>query len=92
MFSVLYCGKKYMVKGLEDVCREFISAQIDRDSVFEILEQVHRLFHLSGRISDMFTLNREMVKYNFVLPFSDLLTQFCRHSLNVALMNCFDMA
>ena len=30
-----------MVKGLEEVCREFISAQIDRDNVFEILEQVH---------------------------------------------------
>ena len=40
MFSVLYCAEKYMVKGLEDVCREFISAQIDRDNVFEILEQV----------------------------------------------------
>ena len=40
VLTVLYCAKKYMISGLEEVCREYLEKQIDHSNVCFILEQV----------------------------------------------------
>lgn len=47
VLTVLYCAKKYMIAGLELLCREYLEKNIDHDNVCFILEQVREVTQLS---------------------------------------------
>ena len=41
VLAILYCAKKYMISGLEKICREYLEKQINYSNVCFILEQVN---------------------------------------------------
>ena len=52
ILTILYCAKKYMISGLEKLCREFLEDQMDHSNVCFILEQVCSSFILMPNLPE----------------------------------------
>ena len=62
VMSVLYCAKKYMIPGLQTLCRQYLDTQLDSTNVCIVLEQVQR------KLLTMFFLGTYFLVHWSLLP------------------------
>ena len=58
MLKCLHAGKKYCIKGLEDLCTQFLDSSVSAENVCTMYEQA-RFFELSGLVSKCKTVLKE---------------------------------
>ena len=58
VLAVLYCAKKYMVRGLETLCKDYLEKHMDQNNVCVILEQVlYVIYSIPFEIRSLFSLH-----------------------------------